>query len=104
MDTFWRCIKETFAEANLIENFIPHSCRSASTTKAFNMSIGIHFSYNKKVENEENFIRHVQKIEKVLKLWGMRNLIVEGEITIFKTLAISETIHLSLATNVPNYQ
>ena len=28
--------------------------------------VGIHFSYNKKLENEENFIRHVQKIEKVL--------------------------------------
>ena len=30
---------------------------------------GIHFSYNKKLETEENFIRYVWKIEKVLKLW-----------------------------------
>ena len=63
--------------------------------------LGIHFSYNKKLETEENFIRHVRKIEKVLKLWRMRNLTLEGKITIFKTLAISKIIHLSLVTNVP---
>ena len=62
--------------------------------------LGIHFSYNKKLETEENFIRHVRKIEKVLKLWRMRNLTLEGKITIFKTLAISKIIHLSLVTNV----
>ena len=56
----------------------------------------IHFSYNKKLETEENFIRHVRKIEKVLKLWRMRNLTGEGKITILKTLAISKIIHLSL--------
>ena len=63
--------------------------------------LGIHFSYNKKLETEENFIRHVWKIEKVLKLWRMRNLTLEGKITIFKTLAISKIIHLSRVTNVP---
>ena len=31
----------------------------------------------------------------------MRNLIVEGKITIFKTLAISKIVQLSLVTNVP---
>ena len=30
----------------------------------------------------------------------MRNLTLEGKITIFKTLAISKIIHLSLVTNV----
>ena len=63
--------------------------------------LGIHFSYNKKPETEENFIRHVRKIEKVLKLWRMRNLTLEEKITIFRTLAISKIIHLSLVTNVP---
>ena len=63
--------------------------------------LGIHFSYNKKLETEENFIRYVWKIEKVLKLWRMRNLTLEEKITIFKTLAISKIIHLSLVTNVP---
>ena len=69
-------------------------------TKKTMKVLGIHFSYNKKLETEENFIRHVRKIEKVLKLWRMRNLTLEGKITIFKTLAISKIIHLSLVTNV----
>ena len=38
----------------------------------------IHFSYNKKHETEENFSRHVRKIEKVLKLWEMGNLTAKG--------------------------
>ena len=51
--------------------------------------LGIHFSYNKNLETKENFIIHARKMEKVLKLWRMRNLTLEGKITIFKTLAIS---------------
>ena len=70
-------------------------------TKTTIKLLGIHFSYNKKLETEENSIRNVRKIEKVLKLWRMRNLSVEGKITIFKTLAISKIIHFSLVTNVP---
>ena len=56
--------------------------------------LGIHLSYDKKLETEENFIRHVRKIEKVLKLWRMRNLTLEEKITFFKTLATSKIIHL----------
>ena len=63
--------------------------------------LGIHFSYNKKIENEENFIKLIKKIENVLKIWRIRNLTVQGKITIFKTLAISKVIHLALVTNVP---
>ena len=47
--------------------------------------LGIHFSYNKKIEIEENFIMLIKKIENVLKIWRIRNLTVQGKITIFKT-------------------
>ena len=63
-------------------------------------SLDIHFSYNKKIENEENFIKLIKKIENVLKIWKTRNLTVQGKITIFKTLAISKVIHLALVTIV----
>ena len=69
-------------------------------TKKTMKILGIHFSYQK-LETEENFTRHVRKKEKVLKLSKMQNLTVEEKITIFKTLAISNIIHLSLVTNVP---
>ena len=69
-------------------------------TKKTTKNLGIHFSYNKKLENVENFIRHGRKIEKVLKLLKMRNLTVEGKNTIFKTLALYKIIYFSLVTNV----
>ena len=70
-------------------------------TEKTTKNLEINFSYNKKLETEENFMRHVWKIEKELKLYRMRNLTVEGKMTIFKPLAISKVIHLSLVTNVP---
>ena len=43
----------------------------------------MHFSYNKKLEQEKNFECHIVKIENVLKLWKMRDLSIEGKIKIF---------------------
>ena len=45
--------------------------------------------------------RHVLKTEKVLMLWIMGNLPIEGKITIFKTFPMSRIVHLVLLTNVP---
>ena len=47
-------------------------------TKNLVKVLGIHFSYNEKIEKEENFIKLIKKIENVLKIWRMRNLTVEG--------------------------
>ena len=59
--------------------------------------LGIHFLYNnKKIENDEQ----ITNIKKVLKLWRMRNLTLEGKITVFKALAMSEIVHLALVTNI----
>ena len=71
-------------------------------SKLYQQLLGISFSYNKKLETKENFIRYVRKIEKVLKLWRMKNLTVEGKITIFKPSAIYKIMHLSLVTNIPS--
>ena len=70
------------------------------TTKTIKI-LGIHFSYNNIVKNNENFMKHIRKIEQVLKLWRMRYLSIEGKITVFKTLALSKIIHLALVTDVP---
>ena len=55
--------------------------------------LSIHFSYNKKTGNEENFIKLIKSIENVLKICRRRNLKVQPKIKIFKTLAISKVIH-----------
>ena len=47
--------------------------------------LGVHFSYNKKLEHETNFQSHIVKIESVLRLWRMRNLTIEGKILVFKS-------------------
>ena len=56
--------------------------------------LGTHFSYNKKSENDENFLKQITSTEKVLKLWHMRNLTLEGKVTYFKALSISKIVHL----------
>ena len=47
-------------------------------TKNSGKILGIHFSDNRKIENEENFIKLIKKIANVLKIWRIRNLIVQG--------------------------
>ena len=34
--------------------------------------LGVHFSYNKNLEQDKNFCKHIVKIEIILKLWRMR--------------------------------
>ena len=44
--------------------------------------LGIHYSYNKQLENDENFKKYIAKIENVLKLWRARNVSLEGKIAV----------------------
>jgi len=64
--------------------------------------LGCHFSYNKKIQQENNFRKHVTNIENVLNAWRMRHLTLEGKINVFKSLAISKIIHLALVTPIFN--
>ena len=64
--------------------------------------IGISFSYNKAIQNELNFRSTISKIQAVLKLWRMGRLSLEGKIIVFKSLAISKIVYLSLLTSLPN--
>ena len=84
---------------------VPMALCGAKCVDLANFSIkilGVHYSYNKQVQNDQNFLNHISKIESVLKIWRMRNLTIQGKITVFKTLAISNIVHLSLVTEVPN--
>ena len=62
IDTLRRWIKETFAQTNLIETLSPHSCTSASTTKAYNMSLDIMDILRKACwSNAKTFLQHYKK-------------------------------------------
>ena len=63
--------------------------------------LGIHFSYNRSLENDEDYRRYTMKTEKLLKLWRMGQVATEGRVLIFKTLAISKVVHLALVRDVP---
>ena len=63
-------------------------------------NLHIYFSYNKKLDQEKNFLNHIVKIRNILKLWKLGNLTTDGRI-VFKSLAISKLIHLALVTEIP---
>ena len=41
--------------------------------------LGTQFSYNEKLNEEENLFKTVTDIQRVLKIWKMRNLTLEGK-------------------------
>ena len=63
---------------------------------------GVHFSYNKKLEQDKNFSERAVKIGNILKLWRIRHLSLEGRTTVFISLAITKVIHLLLITKLHN--
>ena len=65
--------------------------------------LGTHFCYNEKLKEERNFYTTVTNIQRVLKIWKMRNLTLEGKIVIFKTLARSNIVFQSMITPVPRH-
>ena len=54
-------------------------------------------SYN----SENTLLITIAKIENVLKVWRTRDLTIKGKIVIFKSLAISKSVHLVLIKTVP---
>ena len=61
---------------------------------------GVYLSCNKNLEQDKNFYERTANIENNLKLWGMRQLTLEGRIIVFKSLADSKLIHLLLITKL----
>ena len=47
-----------------------------------------------------DFLKQITSIEIVLKLWRMRNLKLNGKITVFKALTMSKIVQLALITNI----
>ena len=75
--------------------------KSLDLTKESIKFLGVHISYNKKLQDDLNFCMTIKNICNMTKLWCMRHLSLESKITIFKSLALSKIVHLALLTNVP---
>ena len=65
--------------------------------------LGTHFSSNEKLKEERNVYTTVTNIQRVLKIWKVRNLTLEGKTVIFETLAISKIVFQSMITAVPRH-
>ena len=61
--------------------------------------LGIYYSCNEKLEIQENFERHIIKIEEILRILRMKDLSNVGKITVFKTLAISKNSTSCISEN-----
>ena len=65
-------------------------------------TLGMCYSYDKKLEYEKNVHNHFIKLQNVLNMWRLTNVSLLGKIGVFKTLAFSKIIQLTLVTSVPS--
>ena len=65
--------------------------------------LGTYFSYNEKLKEKKKFYNIITDIQRVLKVWKMRKLALEGKIVIFKTIVISKIVFQSFITTVPKH-
>ena len=65
--------------------------------------LGNHLSYNEKLKEEKNIYKIVTDMQRVLKIWKIRKLTLEGKIVIFKTIAISKIVFQAFITTVPKH-
>ena len=63
--------------------------KNINLTKESIKMLGVHSSYNKKIQDDLNFTKTVKTLCNVLKLCYIRKIALEDKITIFKSLAIS---------------
>ena len=75
---------------------------SQNKTKPFNIkwpnesikSLGVFYSYNKKLLHEKNFIEKLDSIKKSINIWSSGGLSLYGKVTIIKALIIPKIIYV----------
>ena len=75
--------------------------KNVNLTNNFIRILGYHFSYNKTIATDKNFLSVVRKMNKLLSVWKMRKLTLLGKIVIFKTLAFSQIVRISSISSIP---
>ena len=64
--------------------------------------LGIYFSYNKALQNEQNFDRVKNNFKIVLNIWRGRTLSLYGKTVILKTLAIPKLLYVCCMSEIPS--
>ena len=76
--------------------------KNINLTKESIKILGVHISYNKKIQDDLNFTKTIKNLCNVIKLWCMGKLTLESKIKFFTSLAISKIVHLAIITRVPD--
>ena len=66
------------------------------------MILGVHFSYDKKGNDDLNFNLKLRKPQTKLDMWSARSLTLFGRVLITKTLGISQIIYSASSIEVPD--
>ena len=83
------------------KSFLLCGLKPVDLTNSTMQILGLHFSYNETLKNENKLSDTITKIENLLRVWRQRQLTLEGKITIFKTLAISKIVYNAYLSSVP---
>ena len=77
--------------------------QSVGLTRATMKILGIYFSYNVNLMNQNNYCQAITNIHGVLKVWKMDSLSIKGKTLVFKTVAISKLVYIAVPTVIPNH-
>ena len=81
-------------------NMVFYGMKNVDLTKETMQILGVHFLFNKKLQDDLNFGDSIKNIVNVIRLWSMRKLTFKGKITIFKSVTISKIVYLALLTTL----
>ena len=77
--------------------------QSVGLTRATMKILGIYFSYNVNLMNQNNYCQAITNIHSILKVWKMDSLSIKGKTLVFKTVAISKLVYIAVPTVIPNH-
>ena len=77
--------------------------QSVGLTRATMKILGIYFSYNVNLMNQNNYCQAITNIHGILKVWKMDSLSIKGKTLVFKIVAISKLVYIAVPTVIPNH-
>ena len=78
------------------------SCKRRSMTQSTIKILGVHFSYDKKLADKENFCKSIIHGRALLNVWNQRWLSLAGKIQVFKALIILRPVYIATMQHIPD--
>ena len=75
----------------------PINCNWVNLVEAKLLTLGVHMSYDATLAEKCNFFNLVTSMKEVLRIWGGKGLTLAGRIQIFKSVALSKMVDISIS-------